>query len=496
MSAIDPIEGLLALGVITREQLQQSQSVDPDIATTSVGRLVAVGAPAAELLQAISSLAGIPLATPAMLEAARPVAGLAPPLARALRDVPAAPLARQADGTLDVAVAEPQAVHRLSALGVAKHRAFLALEFHVRDAAERVLGDDAPPNLADDLPADGGVDAAFAFGSPLAPPAAPAPRSPPPRPQRPVEAAAEPPAIVLMPFNAGPPPATNPSNAPPPSEGMVGGVAAPMERGKAVREKYAPSARPHVENAAAAKPSGDPFAFMDAMKSQPAPTSTPAPKPSGIDTDRAPARQPPTLQLARPAEKTRPPGSIEEPKRSRAGLVLGVVVVVGLAAGGVLYGPTILAKLHPPATPADPNAALAAEQQKELDLATSLAKSESPVDAIIHCDNVLKLSRTTRAAHQCAILGAEQHFKVKDPDPLDDLKAIVDATPASDPDKAAMQETFDRLDTKLHPGAHPPPSDVAGADAGTKAAEPKKPDFDLDHDVAPPGTKAAPGESQ
>src|SRR5689334_7383703 len=169
MGGIDPVEGLLALGVITREQLDEASRVDPEMATTIIGRLVCIGVNAPELLGALSSLTGIPLATPAQLDNASPVE-LPAALERALKDVPAAPLGRSADGVLDIAIAEPSAAHRLAALGVQRHRLFLALEIHVRDVIDRMQPEDATDDAQP-------LDSAFeGVAGVLAPPA---PSSPP-----------------------------------------------------------------------------------------------------------------------------------------------------------------------------------------------------------------------------------------------------------------------------------------------------------------------------
>ncbi len=418
MSAIDPLEALIALGVITREQLEESKRVDPDVASTSIGRLIAAGADAGELMPALSSLTGIPVATPAQLAAAAPLDGLPPELMSALGALPAAPLGRGADGVLEVAVAEPGATQELAALGVQRFRAFLALEIHVRDILEREA---PPPSPSAPAPA------AAAHGPSQAPPLVLEPPGP---------------AISIIPAGKGPPGAEPPVAEPPGAEPPVAAPQPePMERAKPVRERYAPGARP---KSVAPPPQATPELTPATMTATPAPRVTTTPG----------AKAPPPASPAPP---------LTPPKKSRAPLVIGAVAIVAVAVLGVVFGPQLRS---PPAAPVDE---LSAKQQKELAAARAEAARGNPTNAIIHCEAVVALDPTTPRAHEAQLLHAEQ--QVVNGDRLrgiDELKKLVDRLGATDPVRKRAQESLARL--------QPPPIDASGhapdADAAGDAAAP------------------------
>ncbi|HEY4221131.1 MAG TPA: hypothetical protein VGO62_07305 [Myxococcota bacterium] len=139
MSRVDLVDGLLALGVVTREQVDAMSMVAEDMATTQIGKLIAAGASADELLPASAQLCGIPQAPQPLFVAAHAVEGLSEEQQRGLRDLLAAPVSRDDGGVVDVIVAAPEAASHLPHLGLGATRVFLAEERSVRWLLERVL---------------------------------------------------------------------------------------------------------------------------------------------------------------------------------------------------------------------------------------------------------------------------------------------------------------------------------------------------------------------
>jgi hypothetical protein len=111
----DTNELLLANGVITRDVLDRAAKLPSDMWSSRVGRLVSAGADGARMLEALSRLTGIPLATKELLEWATPTLML-PSTARQLRDILACPVKRDEKGCLHVVIADPEAARLVDKL--------------------------------------------------------------------------------------------------------------------------------------------------------------------------------------------------------------------------------------------------------------------------------------------------------------------------------------------------------------------------------------------
>ena len=390
-TATDPLEGLVALGVITREQLKEAAKVDPEIATTVVGRLVAVGVSAPELLQALSKLTDIPLATREQLDSIGRMDGFSGVVERGLRDLPAAPMSRAADGTVDILIAEPQAAKRVGPF-IARHRLFLALELDVRDAVERAI-----PELVDD---DDFADAA----------SAPAPVQP----AGPALDDARGTGSAISVIRASTQPAPAPQDTPPAEHAVdpprahapVEDQPTPMERVKPIREKFAPGVK-----------------RQDLV----APVVAPIPAP------HVPA-------LERPRTESRPMPVADKPS-SRAPIFVGALVVVGLGVAAV-FVPGLL-KGGPPAAPVDE---LAIKQQKGLDEARAFAAKADHAWAITRCSDVVTAGPTTALGHQAALLCAEQRVLLGErAEGLEDLQHLIDGLRDGDPLRAEAEAVKKRL---------------------------------------------------
>src|SRR5690349_16109633 len=98
--AISVVDGLLSLGVITREQLAAAAAVDDREATTILGKLVAIGVDAGTIFPTASALAKIPLASPAVLQSAYVVDGIPPESVPHLRAALVLPVRRDTEGVV------------------------------------------------------------------------------------------------------------------------------------------------------------------------------------------------------------------------------------------------------------------------------------------------------------------------------------------------------------------------------------------------------------
>ena len=129
---------LVRLGKITRAQLEAADRVESGDATTTAARLVAAGVDERKLLDALSDLTRIPVASSDALALAAPMAGLSPGLEGPLREFVAVPIGRIDEGILEVAIADPRTSKRLRAAAIA-HKPALALERDILLALDRVF---------------------------------------------------------------------------------------------------------------------------------------------------------------------------------------------------------------------------------------------------------------------------------------------------------------------------------------------------------------------
>src|ERR1044071_4837488 len=142
------------MGVIRRAEIEAADRFDDATATTALARLVAIGVDRDVLLNALSKLTRLPVASPQQLEAAAPMK-LAPSVEQTFKEHLAVPIGRIDDDILEVAVADPRTSKKLRAAAIA-HHACLALEADVVATLARVFPPSSTADTTnDDVPEPG-----------------------------------------------------------------------------------------------------------------------------------------------------------------------------------------------------------------------------------------------------------------------------------------------------------------------------------------------------
>lgn len=155
MADFDTNELLLANGVITRDVLDRAAKLPSDMWSSRVGRLVSAGADGPRILEALSRLTGIPLATKELLEWATPTLML-PSTARQLRDILACPVKRDEKGCLHVVIADPEAARSVDKLLI-DYKVYLAPDDGVKSLLDALYA--MGPTGSTAIPASQGGDA-------------------------------------------------------------------------------------------------------------------------------------------------------------------------------------------------------------------------------------------------------------------------------------------------------------------------------------------------
>lgn len=123
-------EMLLARGVITPELSQRALAIPDDGWSSRVGRLVTAGADGRLVLDALSQVTGIPVASRELLEWATPTL-MMPSTARQLSNLLACPVKRDPAGLLHVVIADPESAAEVDKMLV-DYKVYLAPEANVK----------------------------------------------------------------------------------------------------------------------------------------------------------------------------------------------------------------------------------------------------------------------------------------------------------------------------------------------------------------------------
>lgn len=447
MVDFDPIEGLVALGVVSREQAEAAARVPLWVSASRVGRLVHAGVDPHELLRALSTLTGIPVASDELIASAARFS-LPRPLVRKLRDLTSCPVRRDDVGTVHVLIAEPGARDDI-ARQLLNFRVYLASEVEVRRLLEQLWP------IGTSLEGDPVLDADTEPGEPTLsdsqPPDMP---MPPPRAATPPPASprhAAPPRFATPPPRAPTPPPAPPPRAPTPPSPTLPRAAAPMPApfqgfhmdvpsttpgalghgesvlrtvGKSVERPWEPTSDgaqkgPAPFNLNAARPQGEtppPKASAAFVEDTIEETLRLPASPEGEASGSAPRPAPtPTVRSSvagvHAAEPVSTRRSLVTAALSGAGVMLAVVALV---AGVALVVD-------------DGDAADDVRQRQELLLANARASAEKSDHAwaVAKCDQVIELDRTSRAAAAALLLRGRERLALGDREGLDDVRAAL-----------------------------------------------------------------------
>ncbi|MBI1947525.1 MAG: hypothetical protein HYS27_17675 [Deltaproteobacteria bacterium] len=463
MVDFDPIEGLVALGVVTREQAAAAERVPLWVSASRVGRLVHAGVDVDELLRALSTLTGISVASRELIQRAERFQ-LPQHLVRKLRDLTACPVRRDPDGTVHLLVADPSARDDV-ARQLLNFRVYLASEVEVRGLLEHLWplgtsmegaavldGDTEPgePTLSDSQPPD----------MPMPPPRTatplPAPRTatPPPAPPR---RSTPPPAPPRAPT---PPPVapTAPPRLATPSPVQPGGFGGfhmelpstspgGLGHGESVLRTVAKSVeRPWEPASDAGPPRPAPF-NLNAPRGH---AEAPPPKPTFAEQTveqtieetveetlrlpASPSAAEPTFAAPKPLPTPQARGGVlgvqaaEAPSGRRsfmAGGALGVIatlVIVALVVAGVLL-----------LRGGDSAEDVRAKQELLFANARASAEKSDHAWAVAKCDQVIDLDPTTHVAAAALVLRGRERLTLGDREGLEDLRSALRALSTDDP---------------------------------------------------------------
>ncbi len=440
MVDFDPIEGLVALGVVTREQAEAAARVPLWVSASRVGRLVHVGVAPDDLLRALATLTGIPVAPRELITHAERFS-LPQHLVRKLRDLTSCPVRRDESGTVHVLVAEPSARDDI-ARQLLNFRVYLASETEVRALLEHLWpigtsmegdpildADTEPgePTLSDSQPPD----------MPMPPPRA---FTPPPRTFTPPPA---PPPAPTLPKAVAPVPDPFQSlhmNVPSTSPGALGhGESVLRTVGKSVERPWEPASDGAHKGPA-------PFNLNSARAPGESP---PPPKASAAfledtieETLRLPASPTGDASGAAPRPVPAPvvrSGALgvqaaEAPSTRRS------LLTAGLLGAGVML--LVVALVGGAALLVDDGAsAEELQQRQQLLLANARASAEKSDHAwaVAKCDQVIELDPTSRAAAAALLLRGRERLTLGDREGLDDVRAAL-LVPAIDEAQRAEAE--------------------------------------------------------
>jgi hypothetical protein len=120
------VNALVERRIAPLQLIHEAFTTDSELVTLS-GRLVALGIAADQLIAALSSVMGLPVA-PAERLSHPDISGIEPGLVAELRNVGAVPFGRDEQGVVDVAVISPEGHDALKGMNLPPHRIHVALE--------------------------------------------------------------------------------------------------------------------------------------------------------------------------------------------------------------------------------------------------------------------------------------------------------------------------------------------------------------------------------